>query len=68
MEISLRTSPTSYAVCDVEVKGYGYIRNPIVMIRITPRTDDEAITLDVSLSDWLELLTNVTAEFQKEHP
>ena len=67
MELSLRTSPTSYVVCDVKVHGYCTGTSNEVMVRIDPRDKQiDPITFDLSIGDSLDLIAAITSELRKE--
>jgi len=71
MELSLRTSRTSYVVCDVKVRGYCTGTSNEVMVKIIPRDgadgiDRADITLDLSIGDSLDLIAAITSELRKE--
>ena len=67
MELSMRTGPGSYVVCDVIVWGYETENGHQVMVGIKPRDEvyDEVI-LDLSIGDTLDLIAAITSELRKE--
>jgi len=67
MELSLQTSSTSYAVCDVSVKGWNAEHSRQVRVRIMPRDKDlDQILLDLSIGDSLDLIAAITSELRGE--
>ena len=67
MELSLRTSASSYVVCDVKARGYDASESRQVMVRLTPRdTAINPITIDLSTGDSLDLIAAITSELRKE--
>jgi hypothetical protein len=66
MEVSMRTGPSSYVVCDIEVAGWKTESGNEVMIRITPRDKVyNEVMLDLSMRDGLDLIAAVASELRK---
>jgi len=66
MEITMRTSPSSYVVCDVTIRGYDSGESRQVMLVVKPRMEEhEAITFDLSIGDSLDLIAGITREIRK---
>ena len=67
MELSLRTSPSSYVVCGVIVRGYDSGDSTQVMVRIVPRDKKtHTITFDLSIGDSLDLIAAITSELRRQ--
>jgi len=67
MELSIRTGPSSYVVCDVKVIGYKTEDSDQVIMKITPRDEVYAeVTFDLSIGERLDLIAAMASELRKE--
>ena len=67
MELSLRTSSSSYVVCDATARGWESGISRQVALTIIPRDSEmSGIILDFSTGDTLDLIAALTSELRKD--
>ena len=61
MEVTISSKDRSaYTVADIEVKGWVWDDTPTAAITIKPRDTSPSMTFDISTTNWIALLREIT--------